>query len=196
MQRGPGPAISQFCILCCRALPAEQVLGLLSGSEVPSPPGTFSQPVSCKTCTVVPGTSYKESAHMAIHIIGAVGSSPLNAVLYWSRRRWEVGITSSTKWTIFLDSCRQSFVKWNRTVFYFWLETLLWVSLSSSLFAAAGCDFICLISFDDEQAETTCFCGEDCVYFWQRNPTIRVSVTRHKHSHWDVSGIAAFALLA
>lgn len=30
---------------------------------------------------------------------------------------------------------------------------------------AAGWDFICLISFDDEQAETKCFCGDDCVYF-------------------------------
>lgn len=45
---GAGPAVLKVYILCCCASWAEQVLDLYSGTDVPSPSGTFSQQVSCK----------------------------------------------------------------------------------------------------------------------------------------------------
>lgn len=52
-------------------------------------------------------------------VIQDVQSSLLKAVLRCSRRRWEVGSASPTEWTIFMDPCRQNFVKWSRTAFRF-----------------------------------------------------------------------------
>lgn len=43
------PAVLKVYISCCRASWAEQVLDLCSGTDVPSPSGTFSLQVSCKT---------------------------------------------------------------------------------------------------------------------------------------------------
>lgn len=95
-------------------------------------------------------------------------------VLYWSHRRWAVGIMSSTNGLLLWATCRQSCVKWSRG----WLCPFDW-ELYCEYFPVYCCwwDFICLISFDDEQAETKHFYREDWVYFGQRSPTVTVSLS-------------------
>lgn len=80
----------------------------------------------------------------------------------------------------FYGSLQTGFCKVEQDRFLLWLEALLWVTLNWSLFAAAGWDFICRISLDDEQAETESLCGEVSVYFWQGNTTTSVSLPQHK----------------
>lgn len=94
--------------------------------------------------------------------------------LYWSHRGWADGTTSSTNGLLLWITCRQTSVKWSREKFC----SFDW-KLYDEYFPVYCCqwDFICLISFDDGQAETKHFYSEDCVYFGQRNPTISVSLS-------------------
>lgn len=106
-----GPAASELPILCSWNC-TQQVLGLCSGMS-----SLFSW--HCNVHNGVTGMSYREVHKWWYRMLWAVGSSLLRAVPCWSCRRWEVGTTSPTNWTIFMDPWRQNFVKWSKKVFYF-----------------------------------------------------------------------------
>lgn len=122
----PNAAESHFC-LCAwvgRAVkqgPAASELSMLCSCHCPQQVLEMSSPLH----RALEGTrwchwhEFQRGAQMVLQDVRAVRSSLLNAVLCWSRRRWEVGTASPTKWTIFMDPCRQSLLKWSRTAFYF-----------------------------------------------------------------------------